>query len=85
MKGEVNESARGPLVLEDLEDGNGDLFRELYLELRKSLGSFTEAQAEAIRRLKWVAENHDRDPALIRNNLGKGLNAIAPDKTPKFF
>jgi hypothetical protein len=73
-------------ALGDMEGGNEELLRTLYVELRKSLGSFTSDQMEAIRRFNWVIENYRvADEGLIRNNLGKGINAIAPGKTPKFF
>lgn len=59
---------------------------DLYDDLRDRLGKIEPAEAEALRRFKWVLENgRTADPALLMNNLGKGLNSLGSRKTPKFF
>jgi hypothetical protein len=68
-----------------LDSGNDDLLDELKRELAKALGTIDTRKAEALRRFLWVVEHAgSASPDLLRNNLGKGLNALGA-KTPIFF
>jgi len=72
-------------AFELLDSGNDDLLDDLKRELGKALGTIDARKAEALRRFLWVIEHAGRaNSDLIRNNLGKGLNALGA-KTPIFF
>lgn len=75
--------------IEDALDETGDkqlssMFRDVLSELRKRL-EVDATTHDALRRIQFVMQHYkDASPDLIRNNLGKALNALGL-KTPISF